>query len=213
MKHKVDIYCPDSVVLEGLLEIPDSTVNPIGCALVCHPHPLYGGDMYNNVVSELCETFLSQGIATLRFNFRGVGRSTGSYGEGVSEMIDVTSCLDFLASDARLSSSRILLGGYSFGSWVSMKAAVTDDRPTSLIMISPPVDMYDFSFLREEKRPKLMVTGDRDFVCSVKGFKELSIIAGEPKMSAILKGHDHFHGGNEDAISKIVREFLAKYPS
>lgn len=212
MKEKVNIRCHDSVILEGALEFPESTGEGIASALICHPHPLYGGDMNNNVVSALSRMFVSSGIAALRFNFRGVGQSSGSYGEGFSEMIDVASCIDFLVSDKRLDSSKILLGGYSFGSWVAMKTAVSDNRPSRLFMISPPVDMYDFSFLSSEKRPKLMITGDSDFVCSMKRFDELSLIVSDPKICKVLEGHDHFHWSSENEITNVVRDFLSLYP-
>ena len=212
MKLQLDITCDDSVTLQALMEYPASSSQPVASCLICHPHPLYGGDMNNNVVTALSRSMINAGIATLRFNFRGVGQSSGSYGEGVSEMGDVTACIDRLRSDERLDSSRIILAGYSFGSWVAMKTTITDQRPSRLIMISPPLDMYDFSFLRSEKRPKFMVVGDGDFVCSVKRFEEFSEEAADPKMSVILKGHDHFHWGSEEAITAQAREFLRRYP-
>ncbi len=212
MKVSVKMVCSDSVILEGVMEYPEEIKGALTSCLICHPHPLYGGEMGNNVVMALSRSMIEAGIATLRFNFRGVGKSAGSYGEGVSEMLDVASGLDFLGSDNKLDPSRVLLAGYSFGSWVAMKTAVNDHRPSRLIMISPPVDMYDFGFLSSEERPKFMIAGDGDFVCSVKGFNQLSEIAADPKMCVMLKGHDHFHRGSEDTINRNVREFLARYP-
>ena len=212
MKLQLNITCDDSVTLEALMEYPAFSSQPVASCLICHPHPLYGGDMNNNVVTALSRSMITDGIATLRFNFRGVGQSGGSYGEGVSEMLDVAACLNHLSSDERLDSSKIILSGYSFGSWVAMKTTISDQRPSRLIMISPPLDMYDFSFLRSEKRPKLMVAGDGDFVCSLKRFEEFSDEVADPKMSVILKGHDHFHWGTEDAITNQARQFLTRYP-
>ncbi len=212
MKLDLKIKCADSVTLQAVLEYPASPSEPMVSCLICHPHPLYGGDMNNNVVGALSHSMIDAGIATLRFNFRGVGKSSGSYGEGISEMLDVTACIDHLSRNERLDSSKILLGGYSFGSWVAMKTAQTDQRPSRLMMISPPLDMYDFSFLASEKRPKLMVGGDGDFVCSVKRFEEFSEGVADPKMSVILKGHDHFHWGLEEAVTSQAREFLSRYP-
>ncbi len=212
MQTSLKITCPDSVILQAVMEYPEMGSVPIPSCLICHPHPLYGGDMNNNMVSALSRLMINSGIATLRFNFRGVGQSSGSYGEGVSEMLDVGACIDYLCSNARLDPSRILLSGYSFGSWVAMKAAMSDPRPGRLIMISPPVDMYDFSFIASDARPKFMIVGDGDFVCSVKGFEQLASVAADPKMSLILKGHDHFHWGSEEEVTKNVKEFLSRYP-
>ncbi len=212
MKENVTIKCADSVTLEGVLEIPESTGPQMPAALVCHPHPLYGGNMSNNVVSALCESFVSSGVAALRFNFRGVGESAGKHGEGISETIDVTACLDLLCSDSRFDRSKLVLSGYSFGSWVAMKTAASDERPSRLIMISPPVDMYDFSFLSSEKRPKLMIAGDNDFVCSIQKYNELIKICPDPCISVLLKGHDHFHWGSEADIKKNVRDFMQLHP-
>lgn len=212
MKIDLKINCPDSVILQAVMEYPEIAEGPMASCLICHPHPLYGGDMNNNVVSALSRSMTNSGIATLKFNFRGVGQSSGTYGDGIAEMIDVASCIDYLSYNDRLDSSRILLSGYSFGSWVAMKTAISDSRPSRLIMISPPMEMYDFSFLSSELRPKFMVVGDSDFVCSVKSFQELSGGASDPKMSVILKGHDHFHWGTEEAIVENVKEFLSRYP-
>lgn len=212
MKLDLKIKCADSVALQAVMEYPAPSSQPVASCLICHPHPLYGGDMNNNVVTELSRSMVDEGIATLRFNFRGVGQSGGSYGEGVSEMFDVTACIDHLSRDEHLDPSKILLCGYSFGSWVAMKTAQSDQRPSRLIMISPPLDMYDFSFLTQEKRPKFMVAGDGDFVCSLQRFEEFSTGVSDPKMSVVLKGHDHFHWGREKAITNLVREFLSRHP-
>lgn len=212
MKLDIKIKCADSVALQAVMEYPASSSEPVASCLICHPHPLYGGDMKNNVVTALSHSMIEGGIATLRFNFRGVGQSEGSHGEGISEMLDVAACINHLSRDERLDSSKILLCGYSFGSWVAMKTAQSDQRPSRLIMISPPLDMYDFSFLTSEKRPKFMVVGDGDFVCSVKRFEEFSTGVSDPKMSVVLKGHDHFHWGQEEAITNHVKEFLSRHP-
>ncbi len=205
-KHMV-IPC-GAINLEALLELPQGPAKPSRVALILHPHPLYGGNMFNNVTSALAKGLTEHGVATLRFNFRGVGDSGGSYGEGFDEINDVLSAIEFLGSCGDVETSDIILAGYSFGCWVGLMAAAREDRPMSLVGISPPVDMYDFSFLLNEKRPKLLLAGDNDFVCSTKNFLELTAKIPEPKSIITLKGADHFHFGRESQIVSQTMQFL-----
>ena len=164
--------------------------------------------MFNNVTSMISGSLLQKGIATLRFNFRGVGTSGGVYGDGVDEIEDVLAAITFLDFLGNVNSSQLILAGYSFGCWVGLAAAAREERFMRLIGISPPVDMYDFSFLLTEKRPKLLLAGDHDFVCSTKKFLDLYEKIPEPKSIGILEGSDHFHFGREDQIVSHVFQFL-----
>ena len=205
--EKIEIPCRD-IRLEGILELPQAKTGVCPVALSLHPHPLYGGNMFNNVSSKLASGLVKHGIATLRFNFRGVGGSEGAYGEGASEVEDVLAALDFIDQRQGLDSSNLVLAGYSFGCWVGLKAAVGEKRPMRLIGVSPPVDMYDFGFLNSETRPKLLIAGDRDFVCSKAKFLKLAETIPEPKKIVVLNGIDHFHSGSEDRVVEIVLDFL-----
>ena len=207
----ISIPC-GSIVLEGILERPASVSSPAPAAVICHPHPLYGGTMNNNVTIALVQGFLERGIICLRFNFRGTGKSQGTHDDGNAEVDDVRSALDFLVQTDGVDPARIILAGYSFGCWVSLKAAAEDPRPSRLIGISPPVDMYDFSFLKNEARPILLVAGDRDFVCSVKPFQDLLDSIPDPKMGTTFPGADHFHFGREKSLINETNAFLDKFP-
>jgi len=213
MVSRSDVFIPcGNIVLEGVLEIPETQGQLAGAAVICHPHPLFGGNMHNNVVRALKKAAAEQGLISLRFNFRGTGKSEGAYGEGIAEVEDVKAALDFLTQVPGVDSGRIIVAGYSFGCWVGLKAAVSDARPASLVGISPPVNEYDFSFLKAEKRPKLLVAGDRDFVCSVAGFQELVESLPEPKIATLLEGVDHFHVGHEEELVREVTAFLQRFP-
>lgn len=209
--NEVFIRC-GSIVLEGVLEIPEPRTGPRGGAVICHPHPLFGGNMHNNVVRALKKAVTEKGLISLRFNFRGTGRSEGSYGQGIDEMEDVKAAVDFIAEVPEIDLGKLIVAGYSFGCWVGLRAAVSDARPAGLIGISPPVNEYDFSFLRDETRPKLLVAGDQDFVCSVEGFNKLVEEIPEPKASKVLPGVDHFHAGHEADLIREVTGFLDKLP-
>jgi hypothetical protein len=210
-REDVFIRC-GSIVLEGVLEAPDISGSLLAGAIICHPHPQYGGNMFNNVVRALRKVFLDRDMICLRFNFRGTGGSEGTYGGGIDEIEDVRAALDFTEGIDRLDSNKLILAGYSFGCWVALNAATRDPRPARLIGISPPVDEYDFSFLKQEKRPKLLVAGDHDFVCSTPKFQQLLDDIPEPKVGKILPGVDHFHVGREDALIGEVDAFLDRYP-
>lgn len=213
MPERRDVFFPcGSIALEGVLEIPDDSRKPSPAAVICHPHPLYGGNMYNNVTSALKRGLLERGFITLRFNFRGTGRSEGSHGEGVDEEQDVRAAVDYLSGQEGVDSERLVLAGYSFGCWVALKAARHDHRPKRLVGISPPLDAYDFDFLMDETRPKLLVAGDRDFICPRSKLEELIRKIPEPKAGKILPGADHFHSGREEELVKEMSAFLDTYP-
>jgi len=210
-REEVFIRC-GSIVLEGVLEIPGDGTKKFPGAVVCHPHPLFGGNMHNNVARALRRCLLERGFACLRFNFRGTGLSEGSHDNGAAELEDVAAALDFLETRSEVATREIVVAGYSFGCWVGLRAAARDPRPSRLIGISPPVDSYDFSFLKKETRPKLLIAGDNDFVCSRKGFEELVSNVPEPKMAVLMRAADHFHVGREDELIREVDAFLDRYP-
>jgi uncharacterized protein len=209
-RSEVTIPC-GTLSLEGVLEMPEGRGAAVPAAVVCHPHPLYGGNMHNNVVKALRRGFLDQGFACLRFNFRGTGQSWGTHGNGLDEVDDVLAAVDFISLREEVGTGPVVLAGYSFGCWVGLKAAARDTRVSALVGISPPLDMYDFSFLTEETRPKLLVSGDRDFVCSTERFEELTRHVPEPKRVVLLPNTDHFHMGGEDILVRELRSFLEAY--
>ncbi|MBM4329163.1 MAG: hypothetical protein FJ118_18610 [Deltaproteobacteria bacterium] len=208
-----DVLIPcGALMLEGVLQTPEHGKAILGRALICHPHPLYGGNMHNNVTRALSDSLVERGLVVLRFNFRGVGKSQGRHGDGLEEIQDVKAGMDFLLQVVDPDSPRIVLAGYSFGCWVGFRAASEDPRPTHLIGISPPLDAYDFTFLRKETRPKLLVAGDRDFICPVTQFTALVDEIPEPKKGITIEGDDHFHIGREKYLVGAADAFLDEFP-
>ncbi|MEW6350069.1 MAG: alpha/beta fold hydrolase [Thermodesulfobacteriota bacterium] len=210
-RENVSIPC-GRISLEGILRVPDGARGPAPAGVICHPHPLFGGSMHNNVTEALADALSARGMATLLFNFRGTGRSGGFHGGGISELDDVTSALDFVSGLAEVDAARMLVAGYSFGCWVGLKAASQDPRPKVLIGVSPPLSMYDFGFLRKETRPKLLITGDMDFVCPSSSFLSLVDEIPEPKHGVVLSATDHFHMGRETELTDEVIRFLEEFP-
>ncbi len=143
--------------LEAELSCPDNSAGPI--AVLCHPHPLYGGSMTNKVVHYLSRTLLELGVATLRFNFRGVGRSAGSFDQGVGESEDALAVVHWAQKRAP---ERVLwLGGFSFGAYVALRLAARHEFG-QLITIAPPVNLFDHENLSAVRSPWLLVQGGAD---------------------------------------------------
>lgn len=193
------------ITLEGLLLLPPEQTPSTGVVL-CHPHPLYGGDMYNNVVTALASACQLAGMATLRFNFRGVGQSGGSHGEGKAEIDDVASAIDFLLS--RCAVSRVVVAGYSFGSMVGLQAGAADARVQALIGVALPVGMRDASFLHAAHKPTLLISGDRDDFAPVPKLESLIEQLPDPKQLIILPGADHFFWGQEADAAQAAVDFV-----
>jgi alpha/beta superfamily hydrolase len=176
------------------------------CAVICHPHSLMGGSMYNNVVEAIRGAFAAHNFSTLRFNFRGVGGSTGSYDEGRGEREDVLSVCKYLK---KLGLQELLFAGYSFGAWVGSKILETNNHPfSSVILVSPPVDYFNFEWSNLKNKIDLLVCGDDDHFCSVD-----VLMAEAKKINSpleIIHGADHFYLGMERELDRVLQKYIVK---
>lgn len=174
--------------------------------IVCHPHPQYGGSMENNVVYALCDGLQRAGYSYLRFNFRGVGRSDGFYGDGAGEARDLTSVIGFCKEQ---DFKKIVLLGYSFGAYVVLCSLDKISVTYPLILVSPPIGVYDFSGLKiPVDWEGLIIAGTEDYICPIGKLKRWCKKL-ECKLSLVeVKGTDHFYFGKESKISNAVKEFL-----
>ncbi len=203
VQKPVSLPSADGLALEGVLHLTAATPAP-GVA-VCHPHPLYGGDMHNNVVTALCQALAAGGIAALRFNFRGVGRSQDSFDNGRGERADALAALDYLRTLPEIDSARLALAGYSFGAAVALLAA--DDSLRAVVAVSVPTiarGLSDIGF----SCPALLVVGDRDQVAPPDRLAGLAQVIPQARL-AVVPGADHFWWGAEDSLADIVCDFLA----
>jgi uncharacterized protein len=146
--------------LEALLWTPHRKTPPNNAALVCHPHPLFGGTLHNKVVYQAAKALDGLGMPVLRFNFRGAGLSEGKHDRGRGELDDVRTAVNFLATE--FPRTPLLLAGFSFGCWVGLRAGCEDARVERLIGIGAPVNGSDFSYLQQCSKPKLFVHGSND---------------------------------------------------
>jgi uncharacterized protein len=193
------IFPSGPLKLEGLLQRGKT---PRG-VVISHPHPLYGGDMDNYVVRLLAQTFSRLDWTTLTFNFRGVGRSQGAFDQGQGEQNDVLSALSFLRD---LGKEDIILAGYSFGAWVNAQAAVKDPAMATSLLISPPLAMLDFSFLKSDAKTKLIISGDRDPFCPVSELKHAIGAMKSPPRLKIIPGADHFYSSGAEELIHAIEE-------
>lgn len=197
--------------LEAVLWTPVSA-SPVLAAVVCHPHPLFGGTLHNKVVYNTAKALDSLGIPTLRFNFRGAGQSEGEHHRGIGERDDVRAALDFLAKE--FPRVPLLVAGFSFGCWVGLRVGCSDSRVTDLIGLGAPVNDSDFSYLLECAKPKLFVQGANDQFGDAGKLHELvKSLPGENRLE-IVPGAEHFFAGKLDLLDHAVTSWLkARYPS
>jgi len=182
------------------------TADPHFVAVVCHPHPLFGGTMHNKVVFQAAKALHRHGAPVLRFNFRGTEQSEGAHDRGTGEQGDVRAAVDYLA--AEFPGRPILVAGFSFGSWVGLRVGCADDRVTQLIGLGLPVDDVDASYLRTCAKPKLFVSGGNDQFSSRANIEALVATLPEPKKLVIVEGADHFFTGHLEAVGAAINKWL-----
>jgi len=173
--------------------------------VITHPHPLYGGSMDNNVVWTAARAYGDRGWATLRFNFRGVGASTGKYGEGIAEVEDVAGAVTFLKSKV---TGPCYVVGYSFGAAVAARALLEGLRVVGAVLISPPIAFMDLGFLNETPGLSLIVVGDEDDLAPLAEIEELCRHRQPPIDLRVVAGADHFYGGREEELYRILQDYL-----
>jgi alpha/beta superfamily hydrolase len=194
--------------LEGVWHLPEGD-GPFPAVIVCHPHPLYGGNMSNNIVFNICQTLALKNIAALRFNFRGAGQSEGEFGGGTGEREDVRAALAFVSSAENIKRNKIGLVGYSFGGGVAAAVAVLDERVKMLALVSPAL-VYGGESLREYKKPKFIIIGENDNMVAPEEVEEAVEAMPKPKRFEIIPGADHFWAGYEEAVAEKVCRFFRK---
>jgi len=197
-------FAASEVTLDGRVAVPPEATAGV---VVCHPHPQYGGSMENDLVVALVTALRRAGLATLRFDFRGVGASGGTHDNGRGEVDDVLAATATLR--ARLDVPRVSLVGYSFGSVMALRAGCDDpEGTTGIVAIGPPVRMLGLDFLAGCRVPLAFVTGDRDQFCPL-----ATLEAGRERFApastlTLIPGADHFFGGHLDALAARVVDLV-----
>jgi alpha/beta superfamily hydrolase len=182
--------------------------NPRLAAVVCHPHPLFGGTMHNKVVFQTAKALHRRGVPVLRFNFRGTGLSEGVHDRGIGEREDIRAGLDYMANE--FPGVPILLAGFSFGSLVGLRVGCEDIRVTDLIGLGIPVDKSSMTFLRECTKPKLFLQGATDQFGSRENVEKLFNTLPEPKELVFVENADHFFTGHLSEVAAAIDAWLTK---
>jgi len=206
MKPLIYIKSGD-IELESRLDVPLGESRP-PCVLFCHPDPRHGGAMDNLILEKVNENLLKNGIATLRFNFRGVGNSTGEFTGGKSEGTDIISIVEFLSTHTLIDGSRIGIFGYSFGAWMALEATLATSKIKSVVSVACPQRSYSTFGTVEMVQPKLLISGDRDHDFPHGQFKFLSGRFTEPRQVETITGADHFFHGYEDILGELTVKFF-----
>jgi alpha/beta superfamily hydrolase len=191
--------------LEGLLQETGPGEHLLA-ALICHPHPLYGGSMHNKVVHRVATTLHALGAATLRFNFRGVGRSAGRFDHGAGELEDGRAALAFLRE--RHAGARVWIAGFSFGAWIAARLAAAERGIERLILVAPPVGTVRFEEMRGCRVPKLVLQGTSDDVCPLEALERELPYWAEPRTLVTIAGATHFFDRQLDALSQAMVQAL-----
>jgi alpha/beta superfamily hydrolase len=195
--------------IEG--KFAESTNPKAPIALVLHPHPKFGGTMNNKVVYNVYKTLFEHDFTVLRINFRGVGRSLGEYDDGIGEMTDAATALDWLQVNYPMSKLN-MIAGFSFGAWIAMQLIMRRPEITNFLAISPPVNKYDFSFLSPCPIPGLIIQGDKDSVVSEDSVSELANRLSKQKNIdvnyRVIAGADHFFRDKIELLNEEIRDYL-----
>lgn len=189
--------------LEGIVDCAANKAQ--GNAVICHPHPAYGGTMQNKVVHTLAKSLAANNHSAVRFNFRGVGISEGAYDEGIGETDDALAVVDWVSSQQ--AGLPLILGGFSFGSFVALKAAALLE-PVALITVAPPVRMFDFDGLSSVSCPWLVIQGDEDEVVDAGSVVNWAASLQRPPQLEIVHGSSHFFHGKLIELRSICDDFL-----
>lgn len=182
-------------------------------ALLLHPHPEHGGTMNNKVVYSLYQIFVRRGFSTLRFNFRGVGRSQGQFDSGPGEMSDAASALDWMQVH-NPGASACWIGGFSFGAWIGMQLMMRRPEISGFISVAPPASAHDFSFLAPCPSSGMILHGDKDQLVPIASVDKLAQKVSSQKNITIdyriIKGGDHFFNDHMDELNKHFDSYLDK---
>lgn len=210
MRQSAVSFNADGLSFEGIVATPNDAPAAMPGVVICHPHPLHGGNMDNNVVLALSFALVEEGIAALRFNFRGVGNSQGQHTQGEREHQEALAALEFLKSWPGVDHRRLGLAGYSFGTRVILANAALQKKARAIALVSPSIEALEGSPLRKDKRPAFIITGGRDKLAQSAAWPSVLDTFAQRPGSHVEPRADHFWVGQEVLMAEKVIRFLAQ---
>ncbi len=201
-----------SGTLEGIFKA--SEYNNAPCVLLLHPHPLYGGNMHSKVISTLEKAFYKNGFSTLKFNFRGVGESEGEYGDAVEEIIDASTCCDWLQKKEGINPQHFWVAGFSFGAYIAIQIMMRRIEVSRFMAVGLPVKMFDVSFIYPCPVNGLFVHAEKDMIAPLKHtepiIKKTMRTEGKSIEYEIIKNADHFFNNHMEDFYKCADSYIQK---
>ena len=215
MRQSAVTFKTKGLSFEGVVATPEDAdgQTPNGKfpgVVICHPHPLFGGNMDNNVVLAVAFELVEQGFAVLRFNFRGVGNSEGEHTKGEKEFEEALGALDFMRAWQQVDNDRLGILGYSFGTGVILGSTALQKRPKVFAFVSPSIERLKSTSLQKDKRPKFIITGNRDKLAGAEGLQAVLDSFVQPPEFHVIDGADHFWMGKESQVVGPVSQFFLK---
>jgi uncharacterized protein len=208
MRQTAISFKSKGLTLEGVLTVPQGQTGPFPAAVLCHPHPLFGGTMDNAVITAVAGALDNLDIATLRFNFRGVPPSEGKFDDGKGEQQDVRAALDIMKRWPDIDGKRLALVGYSFGAQVVLRGLGKYGAAMALVLISPPLPVFDDSPIAKSTRPKLFLIGSRDRLIGPEQLRKRVDALPPPTEFREIPEADHMWRGHEREAAQHVADFL-----
>ena len=202
-------FSSGDITLEGLLRIPEGNGQFPG-VVVCHPHPLYGGDMDNSVVTGIATALVKRHVVAMTFNFRGVGASLGSHDRGVGEVVDALAALEYLENHGSVEAAQLGMAGYSFGASIALYATEASKEVRVVASVACPAPPLNDIVLHQINRPKLFIMGDTDYVVQQGLFKFLVSRFQLPREMELLPRADHLLQGYEAQVGEMVADFFTR---
>jgi len=211
MRQSTVMFETNSLKFEGVVAQPDDMAGSVPGVVICHPGPLNGGNMDNNVVVALSGALVEEGFATLRFNFRGVGNSQGEHSKGELEHEEALGAMEFLGKWPGVDGNKLGLAGYSFGTSIILGNSGLQKRALVYALISPSIARLEDTSLRSNQRPKLVISGDQDRLIQSPQLQPVLESFAQPFICEFVPGADHYWLGGEDKLAGRVSQFFSKH--
>ena len=210
MKQQSIAFSHRNITLEGIVTLPTNLPTPFPGVVLCHPHPLFGESMASPIMQTLCRALDGEGIATLRFNFRGVGDSGGSFDQGKGEQEDLKAAMETLKRWPGVKGKRMGIAGVSFGAVVALDVLAKAKGVEALALVAPTLSAVRRSKLDKFKGAKLLVVGERDRLVPAEELRSVVSLLSPSVEYSVIPGADHTWSGHEDQVAAQVAGFLAQ---